>query len=124
MLYLYIILHKKGYQKMNVALYFLCCFHYNLSPMHSFSCVNFRFNKVIIYWFQLFSLNSSSLFSLYCSLLFSSYGNISFYCQLFYIVIMWQLNILLSVIHCFHHVATQYPGHSTKFVMLPSSILL
>ena len=24
----------------------------------------------------------------------------------------------------FHHVATQYPGHSTRFVTLPSSILL
>ena len=47
----------------------------------------------------------------------------SFYCQLDYIGIVRQLYCFI-VIYCFHHVATQDPGHSTKFVMLPSSILL
>ena len=38
---------------------------------------------------------------------------------------MWQLKILVSIVkYNFHHVATQNPGHGTKFVTLPSSILL
>ena len=37
---------------------------------------------------------------------------------------MWQPKILVSIVlHKFHHVATQYPGHDTKFVTLPSSVL-
>ena len=47
----------------------------------------------------------------------------SFYCQLDYIGIL-QLLYGFIVSYCLHHVATQYPGHGTKFVMLPSSILL
>ena len=39
-------------------------------PPHSFSSIKFSFNNVTIYWFQLFSLNSSSLFSQYCSFSF------------------------------------------------------
>ena len=47
----------------------------------------------------------------------------SFYCQLDYIGII-QLLYDFIVSYGLHHAATQYPGHSTKFVMLPSSILL
>ena len=37
---------------------------------------------------------------------------------------MRQLNILVSIVNFkFHHAATQYPGHGTKFVTLPSSTL-
>ena len=74
MLCLYNILHKKGYQKMSLALYFLCSFC-NTSPLHSLSYIKFSFNKVTVYWFQLFSLNSSSLCSYYCCLSFSLCGN-------------------------------------------------
>ena len=38
---------------------------------------------------------------------------------------MWQLRILVSIVkYLFHHVATQNPGHGTKFVTLPSPVLL
>ena len=37
---------------------------------------------------------------------------------------MWQLKILVSIVlNNFHHVATHDPGHGTKFVTLPSSLL-
>ena len=47
-------------------------------------------------------------------------------CQLsFSVFTMRQLKILMSIVlNKFHHAATQYPGHGTKFVTLPSSILL
>ena len=35
---------------------------------------------------------------------------------------MWQCYCLI-VSYCLHHAATQYPGHGTKFVTLPSSYL-
>ena len=36
---------------------------------------------------------------------------------------MRQLKILISIVlNKFHHVATQDPGHGTKFVTLPSSV--
>ena len=39
-------------------------------------------------------------------------------------VTMQQLKILMYVVlNNFHHVATQNPGHGTKFVTLPSSLL-
>ena len=38
---------------------------------------------------------------------------------------MQQHKILFfPVIHYFHHATTQYPGHGTKFVMLPSPIYI
>ena len=93
MLCLYNILHKKGYQKMSLALYFLHAVSVNTSPLHSLSYIKFRFNKVTVYWFQLFSLNSSFLFSHYCSLSFSLCGNTSF-------------KFLLSIRLYWHHMAT------------------
>ena len=48
------------------------------SPPHSFSYIKFIYNKVTVYWFQLFSLNSSLLFSFECSLSFSLCNNTSY----------------------------------------------
>ena len=47
----------------------------------------------------------------------------SFYCQLDYIGIILQQYSFI-VIYCFHHAATKKPGHGTKVMTLPSSILL
>ena len=43
--------------------------------------------------------------------------------QLVYCQLTSELKILASIT-IFHHAATQNPGHGTKFVTLPSSILL
>ena len=119
-------LHKIGYQKMKMALYFLSRFPLKTSPPHSFSYIRFIYNKVTVYWFQLFSLNSSS-FCLALNVLSHFHYMVtqitSFYCQLDYIGIIQRLYCFI-VSYCLHHAATQDPGHSTKFVMLPSSILL
>ena len=62
--YVYIIFYiKRGIRKWSWLYYYLCGFPLKYSPPHSFSYIKFIYSKVTIYWFQLFSLNSSSLSS-------------------------------------------------------------
>ena len=61
--YVYIIFYIKRVSENEVGSIFSSWFPLKTSPPHSFSYIKFIYNKVTIYWFQLFSLNSSTLFS-------------------------------------------------------------
>ena len=66
--YVYIIFYIKGVSENEVGSIFSSRFPLKTSPPHSFTYIKFKYNKVTVYWFKLFSLNSSPLFSCKCSL--------------------------------------------------------
>ena len=78
---------------MGLVLYFICCFHYDLSPQ----CIH------------------SPVYCFYMGLTMSLIlGSSCFHATV-------PLCLVFISLSCFHHAATQNPGHSTKLVTLPSS---